>query len=198
MVSINTTVLPKFIPLKEAIKKTNLPAKTLQYMIEVGKIKVAEVNGQIFVKEKSLPKTPSQKKMPNFITMQEAIKKSNLSQKEIQSMLDAGKINGGKINGVVVVSEDTLPTTKESLPEYKKFAPLALETIWVSEAARKYKIPHQHLSRYAKTGIIRIIKKDGNRTLLKEQDVAYVSEIYHRGSLQGKRLFRSDGTPYGR
>lgn len=46
------------------------------------------------------------------------------------------------------MSEKSLPLKKEDLPEYKKHAYLKGKSIWVSEASRKYNIPHGNLSRW--------------------------------------------------
>ncbi len=134
--------------------------------------------------------------LPRFISVTEAARRLGLPAKDLYRMVDAGKIKAAEINGETVVSEESLPFRKEDLPEYKKYAHLKGVGIWVSEAARKYKIPHGNLSRWAKAGVISVLGKDGNKTLIDEADVGYCSEIHKKRSGSGKWLFNPDGTPY--
>jgi hypothetical protein len=137
--------------------------------------------------------------LPKFIPIAEAVRKTHLSEKALRSMLHAGKIGGGTMNGELLVDANTLPTRKEDLPEYKKYARLKGVSISLSEAARKYEIHHSTLHRWTSAKYIGKVGKDKNRILLNEQDVAYCAEIYHRNKgkgKQGKTLFNPDGTPY--
>ena len=139
--------------------------------------------------------------LARFIPLSEAARRMRVSVKETRAMISSGKIQGGVLpDGEMVVSESTIPTKqfpkKEDLPEYKKYAQLKGEKIWVSEAARKYKVPHGNLVRWSKAGVISVAGKDGNRTLLSEQDVAYCADVYRKYGSHGRRLFNIDGTPY--
>lgn len=108
---------------------------------------------------------------------------------ELKSLIERGIIK--------VVKTSKIPTRVEETPEYKKTAHLAGKPIHISEAARKYKIPHPTISRYVTKGIIRTLGKDGNKVLLDESFVAYVKEVIKRKKAgQGKSFFNKDGTPY--
>lgn len=132
----------------------------------------------------------------HFIPLTEAAQRMQVSVKKTRAMIASGKIQGGVLpDGEMVVSITSIPIRKEDLPEYKKHAKLNGVAIWVSEASRKYKIPHGNLARWSKSGLISILGKDGNRTLLNEQDVAYCADVYEKHKGQGKWIFNDDGTP---
>lgn len=142
--------------------------------------------------------------LPRFISVTEAARRLGLPARDLYRMVDAGKIKAAEINGVTVVSEESVekripqpsPVKKEDLPEYKKFAHLHKEKIWISEAARKYGVPATTISGWVKSGILPRAGVEKNRIILDEQDVAYCAEIYHKHGGQGKWVFNSDGTPY--
>ena len=135
--------------------------------------------------------------LDRFIPLSEAAHRMKVSVKKTRLMIASGKIQGGILpDGEMVVSINSIPLKKEDLPEYKKYEKLNGVAIWVSEASRKYKIPHGNIARWSKSGFISVIGKNGNRTLLNEQDVAYCAEIYGKHKGQGKWIFNEDGTPY--
>ncbi len=97
------------------------------------------------------------------------------------------------------------PTTKEEMPEYKQFAHLHGQGIWVSEAARKYAssgVYQRLLAAWVDRGFIRKLRDDGNRVVIDEQDVAYCAQIYRtvmQSAYKGKRprrIFTAAGVPY--
>ncbi|MDX9991822.1 MAG: hypothetical protein RBS68_07190 [Anaerolineales bacterium] len=136
--------------------------------------------------------------LPRYLTLPQAATKLNTSILSLNRMIQSGKIKAVEVAGEVIVSENSLMSNmkKEDLPEYKKFAHLAGQAIWVSEAARKYGVAQQTVSIWAGKGIIRSLGKEKNRNLLDEQDVAYCVEIYSQRKGQGKWVFNPDGTPY--
>lgn len=112
-----------------------------------------------------------------------------LSPAELKSYAERGIIQ--------IVIKNKLPTRIQETPEYRKASHLAGIKIHISEAARKYKIPHQTISRYVTKGIIKTLGKDGNKVLLDESYVAYVKEVItHKKAGQGKWMFDKDGLPY--
>ena len=137
--------------------------------------------------------------VPTYIPIKDAAVKYGYGLLELKKMAQSGKINAVKLpDGDLVVSEDKLKDTlpKEDLPEFKKHKKLAGNPIWISKAARRYDIPQQTISRWAKAGFIQTIGKDGNKIMLNEQEVAYCAEVYLKRGGQGKRIFSGDGTPY--
>ncbi|WKZ38274.1 MAG: hypothetical protein QY332_10070 [Anaerolineales bacterium] len=134
--------------------------------------------------------------LPKFIPITEAVRKTHLSEKALRSMLHAGKIGGGTMNGELLVDANTLPTRKEDLPEYRKFSNLKGAGIGIAEAARKYDMAFSTLQNWANRGFIMRVGRRKNKVLLDEQDVAYCVHIYRLAGGKGKRIFKEDGTPY--
>ena len=135
--------------------------------------------------------------LDRFITLSDAAQRMRTSVKETRSMIKSGKIKGGLLpDGAMVVSEDTIPKRKEDLPEYKKHAHLTGIGIGMGEASRKYNIPTPTISHWTKRNFIKIIKKDGQKIFVDEQDVAYCASVYNERKGQGKWLFKRDGTPF--
>jgi len=137
--------------------------------------------------------------IPVYIPLEDAAKKYGYALIELKRLAQSGKINAAVLpDGDMVVSESSVKAKarKEDLPEYKKHAELANETIWVSKAARDYDIPHPTISRWTQLGYIRKMGKQGNKTLLNAQDMAYCAEVYNVRKGKGKRIFNPDGTPY--
>ena len=104
---------------------------------------------------------------------------------------------------IVVNEEDVLHQavesqglSKEDLPEYKMYAHLKGNPIWIREASRRYKVSPDTLSEWCRKGYIRKLGTDGNKVLIDEADVAYCASIYARVARQGRRVFNPDGTPY--
>ncbi|MCF6277328.1 MAG: hypothetical protein L3J16_01055 [Anaerolineales bacterium] len=139
--------------------------------------------------------------LPSFISLSEAGKRLELNQARLQELILAGTLKAVRIKGETVVDETKVAQIesqpkKEDLAEYKRFAHLAGEKIWTSEAARKYNINHQTLSRWVQARYIEKLDSDGYKTYLNEQDVAYCASVYERRRGSGKRAFNKDGTPY--
>jgi excisionase family DNA binding protein len=136
--------------------------------------------------------------LPTFISVPEAAHQLGVSEASLRRMIEAGSIKAANVSGEIIVNEASIRelTPKEQLPEFKKYAHLKNSSIWISEAARKYKITFSALQRWVVKGYITRLGQDKNKTLLNEQDVAYCAEIYHQHGGQGKWLFNPDGTPY--
>jgi len=144
--------------------------------------------------------------LPTLIPLSEAARKYGLEEARLRELVEKGKIRAGRLPGSdeVLVSEDEVRgeaiqekgLRKEDLPEYKKHADKRGKPIWISKAARDYRIPHPTIVRWVKAGYIRQLGLDGNKVLIDEADVAYCSEIYRQRGRQGRILFNSDGTPY--
>ncbi|OQY29036.1 MAG: hypothetical protein B6243_11555 [Anaerolineaceae bacterium 4572_5.2] len=141
------------------------------------------------------------KSLPSYISLNEAGKRLGLNSVRLQDLIRTGTLNAARIKGETVVDEEKVneivsKPKKEDLEEYKQFAHLAGEKIWTSEAARKYDIHQQTLSRWVQAGYIQKIDSDGYKNYLNEQDVAYCVAVYEKRKGVGKRAFNKDGTPY--
>lgn len=151
--------------------------------------------------------------LSRYITLSQAMAILGISLEHLNNMIQTGTIKAVEIEGQVVVSENSVlsskkgrkvqpissspGTHKEELLEYTKFDTLAGNGIWLSESVRKYKLGLSMLHRWVQKGYIKILGKDKNRIVLDEQDVAYCAEIYKRARDLGHRwIFYADGTPY--
>lgn len=136
--------------------------------------------------------------VPRYLTLNQATNILNTSLSNLNRLIQSGTIRAIEIAGETFVSETSLLSSrkKEDLPEYQKFSHLAGQEIWISEAARKYEVEQSNITRWASRKFIKTLKKEKNRVLLDEQDVAYCAEIYRTRSGQGKWIFNPDGTPY--
>jgi hypothetical protein len=136
--------------------------------------------------------------VPRYVPLTKAAIMLNTSMSSLNRMIQSGKIKAVEIAGEIAVSENSLFSNmkKEDLPDYKKFAHLASQAIWIAEAGRKYDVPLQTIQRWSKKNLIKVLGKEKNRILLDEQDVAYCVEIYKTRAGQGKWTFNPDGTPY--
>lgn len=56
--------LPRFISIPEAARRLGLPARDLYRMVDAGKIKAAEINGETVVSEESVEKRAPKKHIP--------------------------------------------------------------------------------------------------------------------------------------
>jgi hypothetical protein len=137
-----------------------------------------------------------------FVTISAAAERLHLAPKYLHRLINNGKIEAVSINGETVVSEKDVikmtPTPRDNLVEYQKFEKLKGTPIWLSEAGRKYKINHVTILQWTRKGYIAKLGKDGNKTLLNEQDIAYCKFIYDQmgGETKGRRIFNEDGTPF--
>jgi len=136
--------------------------------------------------------------LPSYVPLGQAAKLTGLTISSLSERIKAGTIRAITINGEIAVSAQDAKqsVSKEDLPEYKQFKHLKGKPIWISEAARVYDVPHPVISRWVKSGIIKRIGKDSNKTLIDEADMAYCAFIYRQTGGQGKRIFNPDGTPY--
>jgi predicted site-specific integrase-resolvase len=141
--------------------------------------------------------------LPTYLPVAEAARKYGMSVRRLRALINDGTIKAAMVMNNLVVDEDEVrdkfaqTLRKEDLPEYKKFAHLAGQSIWLSEASRLYNIPQQTISRWVQMGIIKKLEPSGNKVMIDQADMAYCAEIYHsRQTKQGRRLFEKNGLPY--
>ena len=115
------------------------------------------------------------------------------------------KVNSGTIKAVMVNNKTnktkpankTDPTLNEREAYIKaNFAELIGKKIMTAEAAEKYDVFQQNISRWVEHGYIKKIGYKGKRALLDEADVAYCVAVYRDRSGTGRWIFNDDGTPY--
>lgn len=141
--------------------------------------------------------------LETYITLQEAEQRFSLDATLLTSMIDRGRIRGGKLNGTFVLLEDDArqmaeqKATKEQMR--KKVAHLEGRPIGMREAARKYSLNNASISNWVRAGYIRVISQGagrGHKSLVDESDVAYAKElVLSQNAGQGSRVFTSDFSP---
>lgn len=137
--------------------------------------------------------------MDNFIPLSEAAQRFHLPDQKLHQLIRVGIIRSAMVINTIYVSEADVMARipREERPEYKRYADLDGTPIGISEASRKYGIPHPTISRWIKRGLIHVIGKSGKqKVLINEVDMAYCAEIYRQRSGQGRWVFNDDGTPY--
>lgn len=113
-----------------------------------------------------------------------------LAPAEIVALAERGIIT-------LMSDKDITDLSKQDMPEYQQFESLNGQEISVNQASKKYGVPSPTLSRWAKRGIIKVLRRGSNkRKYLNEQDVAYCSAIRKQNPGQGKWVFDDSGIPY--
>ncbi len=88
----------------------------------------------------------------------------------------------------------TIPITARR--EYAAFSHLAGTPISMSEAARRYGVAQQTISRWVRDGLIERLGVNGRQVLIDEAQAATAAKIYmDAGGGHGKWVFH-DGLPY--
>ena len=193
--------LPTYIPLVEAARRMNVDDSQLQLLVESGKIRAAQLpDGNIMVDESEVKKGTGD--LPKYILLEDAVKRYDLDANLLARLVERGDLAAITApDGDILVDERDIRKLaarpkKEDLPEYKQYAHLRGQPIWISEAARKYNLVAPTITGWVKAGYIAILGRDGQKVLLDEADVAYCAEINRKRGGQGKRVFNIDGTPY--
>lgn len=135
--------------------------------------------------------------MDTFVTIPEASKIVHLSEKDLYELIEMGIIKSAMYSGLQLVSKEDAVT----------FTPIwfrdgydhALENVEIGivEASDKYNIPHPTISRWVKSGRIRILKQEGRKKMISEGDINYYAQKYHeQGGGQGRWVFDHAGNIY--
>jgi hypothetical protein len=139
--------------------------------------------------------------LPKYITLAEASELTGMKPRELERLVQAGKIQAIDADGEMMLNQVSLlsamPTPKEETSEYKAVAHLKGNAIWLSEASRRYDIAYTTIVLWMQRGIIKRLGTEGNKVLVDEADVAYCAHLHKKiGGGFGSRVFRSDGTPW--
>ncbi|RMI27422.1 MAG: hypothetical protein D6681_00680 [Calditrichaeota bacterium] len=191
--------LPTYIPIEDAAQRLGLTPAQLRLLAKSGKIAAAQLpDGDVMVDEKTLKDTGE---LPRYIPLADAVERYELDADHLTRLIEDEKLKAVTTpEGDVLLDErqltDLSGKKREQLPEYKKFDHLKDATLGLGEASRKYNVPKTTLAGWVQKGYIAKVSKDGQKILLKEQDIAYAVSIYKSRSGRGKRVFKPDGTPY--
>ena len=141
------------------------------------------------------------RELETYLILQEATDKYKISAEVLAQLVESGKIRAVRLDGTIAVAEgDVREATKHQSQRESIRASVAYldgQPIGIGEAARKYGLTAQSVSRWARAGYIRILGREGQKVLLNEADVAYVKAIAMRagGVRQGKAVFTPDFVP---
>lgn len=135
-----------------------------------------------------------------FITLQTAARLISIPETILIELVSKGRIKAIILEtGEMAVSETELMglAKKEDRADYQELASLAGQGIHISDAARKYGIPQQTISRWVARKWIAVLSHQGRKTIIDERDIAWYARYYkevHGG--QGKWVFTPNGIPY--
>jgi hypothetical protein len=113
-----------------------------------------------------------------------------ISKTDLITMVKHGTLS------VMVTDQAKLPYTMNAEELRKQFQHLQGVEISIRDAARKYDVHHPTVSRWVTRGVIKVLRRDKNRIMVDEADVAYAASVAHSRPGRGKWLFDSDGQPY--
>ena len=135
-----------------------------------------------------------------YIPISQAVRKYGVSKKFLLQRIKSGKLTSAKLpDGEYLVAENDIDPSLSIKRE--DFENLRGRKISVSDASRKYGIPHTNFSRWSRLGFIAVLER-GWKVLLDEADVAYCAAVYHakyklyNGRMMGVNIFDKDGFPY--
>lgn len=138
--------------------------------------------------------------IPTYIPLKYAARKYGIPEKALLERVKSGRIASGQLpNGELLVAENDVDPSLHIKRE--DFEHLRGRSISISEASRKYNVPHQNFSRWAKVGYIHVLER-GWKVLIDEGDVAYCAAVYkakyelYNGQMSGVTIFDENGSPY--
>ena len=138
-----------------------------------------------------------------FVTLQDAAQMVGLPLETLTRLVETDRIRAVRFNGEMLISTRQarkarlLHEDEKAKPcaDKRQFKNLEGNPIHLSEAARKYHIAEQSLSRWVRSGHLRVIGKDPNhktKVIVDESDVAYAEALIRArgGHRQGSAVFR--------
>lgn len=134
-----------------------------------------------------------------YLSVGEALQITQVSERVLSELVLSGKIRTVMLtNGSYLVnSKDVavkIPLTARA--EYLPYAHLAGVAISMSEAARRYGVAQQTISRWVRDGLIARLGINGRQVLIDEAQTATAAKIYlDAGGGHGRWVFK-DGLPY--
>lgn len=197
---------PVYLRLEEACRKYNLEHDLLTRAVEHGVVRAIRVDGFIAVAEEDVRKLRDVNgepavELPRYIPLAEALRRFRISEEVLKEAVESGRIRSAIIGEEVTVAEQDVRELAKGqevvIVRREDFEHLRGNQLGISEAARKYGLRQQTLSRWIQRGIVRTVGRQGRKVLVDEADVAFASAVYHhKGGRQGMRIFDEEGKPY--
>ena len=129
--------------------------------------------------------------MKVYKTLKDAAEKYNVEPEKLQELTDQGNVHTVLFEDELLVSEDDVRTyVAQRDVRREQFKHLEGVEIGLNQAAIKYGFSTVVLSDWMKRGQVRFIRKQGNRKIINEADVAYARALADiKGLRSGRPLF---------
>ncbi len=121
--------------------------------------------------------------MDNYLPITEAARIVGIQLQDLDRLIKSRKIKTVTAQNTILLREsDVMALQPES-----NFSDLAGKPIGIGEAARKYSINQQTLSRWKDKGLIKVITQIGQKILVDESTVARMAAYYSTRPGKGRR-----------
>ncbi|MFB0537548.1 MAG: hypothetical protein ACETWR_21495 [Anaerolineae bacterium] len=129
--------------------------------------------------------------MKVYKTLQDAAEQYNVEPEKLRELIDQGDLRAGMLGDELIVLEaDVLTYVADRDVSREQFKHLDGVEIGINQAAIKYGFSTVVISDWVKRGKVRFIRKQGNRKLINEADVAYARALADiKGLRSGRPLF---------
>ncbi len=197
---------PTYLKIEDAVTTYGIEQDFLTRAVERGLVRAIRINGHIAVAEEDVRKLRDTNgkpvaELPRYISLTEALLRFPVSEETLKEAISSGKIRTASIGEEVTVAEQDVRELAKGqevvVVRREEFEHLRGSKLGISEAARKYGLRQQTLSRWIQRGIVKAVGRQGRKVLVDEADVAFASAVYHhKGGRQGMRIFDENGKPY--
>lgn len=121
--------------------------------------------------------------MDNYLPIQDAARIVGVGLQDLNQLIKKHKIKSVMVNTQILVRESDIM----ALQPKTNFENLVGVPIGISEAARKYGIHQQTLSRWKDKGLVKVLNQVGQKILLDEATVAHMVSYYLSRPGKGRR-----------
>jgi predicted site-specific integrase-resolvase len=139
--------------------------------------------------------------LPTYIPVAEATEKYRVGRRELNRLVDSGRVRAVKINGGIAVAEEDVRTTTKRDELWTQVEQLQDVPIGIKEASEKYHLAPTSIYGWIRHGYVRVIDDQrtrgrGRKRTLNEADVAYIALVAEeRGRRPGKRIITPEFVP---
>jgi hypothetical protein len=140
--------------------------------------------------------------LPTYIPVAEATEKYRVGRRELDRLVESGRVRAVQVNGgIAVAEEDVKETTIRPSDLWDRVKGLDGEPIGLGEARRKYRLGAASLNRWVELGYVRVLDDQrgggrGRKRMLNEADVAYIALVAdERGRRPGRRILTPEFSP---
>ncbi len=135
--------------------------------------------------------------LPAYITIDEAARRYQISTQMLTNLAESGRIKMIQVDGQAAMAEQDARLISTAVKLWEQVAHLDGQPITISRARTEYKIGSATLYNWIRRGIVRVIKRVGNSTvLLNEADVAYAAQVANQRNVRrGRKTFTPEFLP---